>query len=455
MTVVDIPRASVDLAPGLPSRIVYGTVLAPTEDRGPKAAWIEVSIPGEIKVPGQETTVTGRSTRVPLNVDGTFAVRLPTASEGIEPEDWALSVKMSWRPVAFPMLVPAGQDPIWIEDCVFPELVPGEDPSQYFLSGAQVRTVETLPPGAPATAKASVVGGMLSIDLGLPQGPQGLPGVTAIEGDEAVAGYISTTGTSATRDALMTTLTTVGTRPVGKGEIVLNARDMGALGDGLADDTAALQAALDASAGRDVFIPHGQYRITSTLQVPSGGVVRGENGTVIVNDANLSTMINVVGNVGPARQLATPVGTNDRTITTAAAHGFEVGDVIQLKSQRISTSPDAGEWRLGYSTGSAPGPFFGEFGTVQTVTDSTTFVLDSGLIFPGYRPDNSQENDPAAGAFATVAKIDGARNVLISNLELSGPSSIAIRAIHAVDLRIENIRYVKPDEGRFIQFHEC
>lgn len=208
MTVVDIPHASVDLAPGLPSRVVYGTVLAPTEDRGVKGAWIEVSIPGEIKVPGQETTITGRAARVPLNVDGTFAVRLPVAAEGIEPEDWALSVKMSWRPAAFPMLVPTGADPIWIEDCTFPELVPGEDPSQYFLSGAQIRTVKTLPPGASATAKASVIGGMLSIDLGIPQGPQGLPGATAIEGDEAVAGYISTTGHSATRSALLDSFAT-------------------------------------------------------------------------------------------------------------------------------------------------------------------------------------------------------------------------------------------------------
>ena len=455
MTVVDIPRASVDLAPGLPSRIVYGTVLVPTEDRGVKGAWIEVSIPGEIKVPGQEATVTGRSSRVPLNVDGTFAVRLPTASEGIEPEDWALSVKMSWRPVAFPMLVPAGADPIWIEECVFPELVPGEDPSQYFLSGAQVRTVETLPPGSAATAKASVVGGMLSIDLGIPQGPQGLPGVTAIEGDEAVAAYISTTGQSATRDALMTTLTTGGTRPVGKGEIVLNARDMGALGDGIADDTAALQAALDASAGRDVFIPHGRYRITSTLQVPSGGVVRGENGTVIVNDADLPTMITAVGDVGPARPLATAVGTNDRTITTASAHGFQAGDIVRFVSQRVSTSADAGEWRLGFSTGSRRGPYFGEHAMVQSVTDATTFVLDSGLVFPSYRPDNSQESDPGAGERATVARVSGARNVVISTLALEGPSSEAIRLSNAVDSLVENIRYEKPDLGRFIQFHYC
>lgn len=202
MTVVDIPHASVDLAPGLPSRVVYGTVLAPTEDRGVKGGWIDFSIPGEIKIPGQETTITGRAARVPLNVDGTFAVRLPVAAEGIEPEDWALSVKMSWRPVPFPMRVPTGQDPIWIEDCDFPELVPGEDPSKYFLSGAVIRSVNTVDPDQDAAARGEIIAGVWTVDLDLPRGRNGLPGANAIPTDEAVAAYVTAEDGSATGDAL-------------------------------------------------------------------------------------------------------------------------------------------------------------------------------------------------------------------------------------------------------------
>ena len=54
-------------------------------------------------------------------------------------------------------------------------------------------------------------------------------------------------------------------------------RDFGAVGDGKADDTAALQAALDASCSRKpgsstkvLFIPNGTYRVTKTLVVQSG-----------------------------------------------------------------------------------------------------------------------------------------------------------------------------------------
>jgi hypothetical protein len=48
-----------------------------------------------------------------------------------------------------------------------------------------------------------------------------------------------------------------------------NVRDYGAVGDGKADDTAAIQAAIDAApAGDVVAIPRGKYRITGTLVVP-------------------------------------------------------------------------------------------------------------------------------------------------------------------------------------------
>ncbi len=45
----------------------------------------------------------------------------------------------------------------------------------------------------------------------------------------------------------------------------IEVRDFGAVGDGVADDTAAIQAALDAKPG-SVFFPPGTYRCNLTLQ---------------------------------------------------------------------------------------------------------------------------------------------------------------------------------------------
>ncbi len=58
-----------------------------------------------------------------------------------------------------------------------------------------------------------------------------------------------------------------------KTKLPLNVKDYGAVGDGTADDTAAIQAALDAvpTGGRAVYIPAGRYRITSTLLIKIDG----------------------------------------------------------------------------------------------------------------------------------------------------------------------------------------
>lgn len=51
----------------------------------------------------------------------------------------------------------------------------------------------------------------------------------------------------------------------------------GVVGDGVADDTAAIQAALGAAgkSGGEVFLPPGQYRIAGSLRVPTGVTLRG------------------------------------------------------------------------------------------------------------------------------------------------------------------------------------
>ncbi len=49
---------------------------------------------------------------------------------------------------------------------------------------------------------------------------------------------------------------------------VHNIRNLGAVGDGIADDSAAIQAVLDGGR-KEVFIPAGVYRIAQTLKVDS------------------------------------------------------------------------------------------------------------------------------------------------------------------------------------------
>lgn len=70
----------------------------------------------------------------------------------------------------------------------------------------------------------------------------------------------------------------------------ISVKDFGAVGDGVADDTTAIQAAITAvsSLGGTVYFPTGTYKITTPLYVPSLVNLEGENawGTIISKTTN-------------------------------------------------------------------------------------------------------------------------------------------------------------------------
>jgi hypothetical protein len=99
----------------------------------------------------------------------------------------------------------------------------------------------------------------------------------------------------------------------------IDVRCHGAAGDGATDDTAAIQAALDAAAGRNVHFPAGIYRITSTLSAPLVRLVgEGSGRTTLMFDqmAGLDGIVfqaeSIVGKEG---------GVEHMTLMTRGAHG--------------------------------------------------------------------------------------------------------------------------------------
>lgn len=66
---------------------------------------------------------------------------------------------------------------------------------------------------------------------------------------------------------------------------VANVLDFGAVGNGVADDTAAIQAAIDYIDGLGngvVYVPTGTYKLTSPLLMPYGVSMRGDGGTATI-----------------------------------------------------------------------------------------------------------------------------------------------------------------------------
>lgn len=96
-----------------------------------------------------------------------------------------------------------------------------------------------------------------------PQGIQGEVGPQGLKGDQGPQGIQGEVGPIGPQD-----VSGLATK-VAKGELVFNVKDYGAVGDGTADDTTEIQAAINAiPSGGVVLFPAGTYKCTSPIVIP-------------------------------------------------------------------------------------------------------------------------------------------------------------------------------------------
>jgi hypothetical protein len=151
---------------------------------------------------------------------------------------------------------------------------------------------------------------------------------TTIATDSSLANYTPTPG-SVTR--------TVANRL----NETISAKNFGAVGDGVADDTVALQAALTAAAGKTLYIPQGTYKTSATLNVSAGTFVKGDIGEskIDVQPANPPTP---PGNPGPpTKNDAFLLTGNDITIDGLLISGTNEA------SYRVSSPTQREEYAVG------------------------------------------------------------------------------------------------------------
>ncbi len=84
----------------------------------------------------------------------------------------------------------------------------------------------------------------------------------------------------------------VHTSVMGNGMGIVNIRDFGVAGDGITDDTAALEAAITAADENVVLIPAGTYRITGDVTVPGNVALWFANGGKLSIDSGVTVTIN-------------------------------------------------------------------------------------------------------------------------------------------------------------------
>ena len=115
--------------------------------------------------------------------------------------------------------------------------------------------------------------------------------------------------------------------------IATSVREYGATGDGVTDDSSAIQAAVDAN--QSVFFPAGNYRVEKGIRLSSGASLTGHRGANLINGGN-GYLLYATGRIHTLRAIRKDAMPADPEfhIASDALADFEVGSGFYLQSER-------------------------------------------------------------------------------------------------------------------------
>lgn len=120
----------------------------------------------------------------------------------------------------------------------------------------------------------------------------------------------------------------------------------GAVGNGIADDTSAIQNCINGtSSGYACYIPNGTYKITKTLKMKSGVVVRGQSTTGTVIKATFSSgrsVFKMNGGIGSSTTLNEAGSLGETKLDLVNASGIDVGNFILIQQHSSDDGPSVG-----------------------------------------------------------------------------------------------------------------
>jgi hypothetical protein len=191
--------------------------------------------------------------------------------------------------------------------------------------------------------------------------------------------------------------------------IVFNALDFGAIGDGVANDTAAIQAAVNASTGNTLYIPAGTYLVSTEINLLSNTNIFGAGVNTIIKIAN--------GNYAPANRIFTATesggdgGKNNITIQDITFDGNK-GNIGTARSPIITYFKGSNFSVIGCTFQNCEGICL----NLSTITENVK-IENVKFINCGGAPDNSDGYRKQAIAFSntTGGSETRTKNVFITN----------------------------------------
>lgn len=235
-----------------------------------------------------------------------------------------------------------------------------------------------------------------------------------------------------------------------------------AVGDGVADDTTAIQSAINAETnGYAVYLPTGTYRTTAQLNIPVGFppttpciAIRGDGPGLTTIALDSGAQVDVIKiNHGSTATTPTAITAGltqgSSLITVASASGFAVGTILSISQQNDPSFVNTNTY-----TTNAPCTYCGENGdrcaqqfTVITNISGLNLGIDPPLIFafdPTYNPQARKyimitncgiENisltrlHPSTNSYANanIVELSGAAYCWMTNVETSWPQGAHVK----------------------------
>jgi hypothetical protein len=195
----------------------------------------------------------------------------------------------------------------------------------------------------------------------------------------------------------------------------------GAVGNGVVDDTAAIQSALSACAAEQVvYIPTGTYRISGILNVPRSITVRGDGPGKTILDAHGAVWNGVItfgpgvsGDNGAVANITAGATKGSNVLTLDSLNGVAVGSYLQLDQLNdpafVTIVSDEGSSTCTWCSRANGTRALGQISEITAVDPTTKTVHIDPPLYWGYTP----TLQPQALAFAMGLKRAGVESLTV------------------------------------------
>ena len=211
--------------------------------------------------------------------------------------------------------------------------------------------------------------------------------------------------------------------------------DYGAVGDGVTDDTASIQAALTAGA-KAIYFPPGTYLVSSTLTITASNTLLTGTGATIYFTGTGDTLLEATGTEGSAILLSADGTVEATTLTLASVGGLAVDDLVRISSTDTFASTSTANYTAS------------EHQYIESIdTGAGTITLYEGLWWGSYQ----------TASAASVKKITPINYITIENLKFlgtgAGDNQQCMNFTRCQNIKIRNV-YIKDFETRGIGFFQ-